>query len=138
MTVEHPNVGQQFLDRIQPLLAKMRGRPVSNNHEAPGYSIVTRVPNSTFNSQAYLFHDGDESGHVTWNPETGFVTSLEVDAGHRHMTAKLLQEAWDHSTANGAYGPAWSHDLNQNSARLMSRWNPKSEGYKRYRRDNPN
>lgn len=140
MTTPTPNIGQQFLDRVQPMFAKLRKRPVGHEPwKDEGYSVIVRDHStSTFNPEmhtALLYHNGETVGDTTWHPESGFVKMLEVDPGHTHMTAKLLQEAWDHATSRGQVGPAWSHDLNKSSSRLMAKFNPESEGYKRYTRD---
>jgi hypothetical protein len=131
------NIGQQFLDRSQRLFARLRERPVSDDPNAKGYAVRTGTHTmSTFNPQnkyAVLYHDGESVGKVSWVPDTGFVKILDVAKEHRHMTAKLLQESWDYATSTGDYGPAWSHDLNNASSRIMERHNPESEGLKGYR-----
>jgi hypothetical protein len=135
----NPNIGQQFVERIRPLFDKLRDRPVSNKFGVRGYAITRNEQESTFNpngEQMTLRHNGQHVGEVTWSPTSGFVRGLDVDRGHRHMTAKLLQEAHDYSRKMGGYGPSWSHDLNSYSAKLMERFNPEAAGLKKYKTDN--
>ena len=135
----NPNIGRQFVERIQPLFDKLRDRPVSKKFPVRGYAITRNEGESTFHPQSEqmtLYHNGHQVGDVVWSPNSGFVRSLDVDLRHRHMTAKLLQEAHDYSRKMGGYGPSWSHDLNSFSARLMERFNPDAAGLKKYREDN--
>jgi hypothetical protein len=135
----NPNIGQQFVERIRPLFDKLRDRPVSKKFPVRGYSIIRNEGESTFNprsEQMILHRNGHQVGDVVWSPTSGFVRSLDVDLRHRHMTAKLLQEAHDYSRKMGGYGPSWSYDLNSYSAKLMERFNPDAAGLKKYREDN--
>lgn len=128
------NVGQQFLDRVQPLLGKLRKRPISQQWSNHGYSIEENTVHRDFGRRGLnLYHDGRHQGIMNWNPDTGFVYLLELGSQHKHMAGKLLQEAWDLSTSEGGRGPSWSNQLNTESERLVARWNPESEGLRQHR-----
>lgn len=136
---EHPlnpdnhNVGQQFIHIVEPMFDKLRDRPVTQGQHVQGYSVHTT--DVTDGSGAHLFYGKRHVGSTHWDPETGRVHNLDVDEGHRHMTGKLLQEAWDYSRKNGKYGPAASNELTSYSEKLVNKYNPESEDFKTFKTD---
>ena len=128
---ESMDVGQQFINRVTPLMDKMRNRPLGN-----GYSIHVTDPAGVHDfigqrsAIINLKHNGAIVGGVTWNPGTGYVNGLDLAPGHRHMTAKLLSESWDHARQVGSYGPATSDTINNFSGPIVKKYNPESESYR--------
>jgi hypothetical protein len=135
----HPddaNVGQQFINRIEPIFSKLRRRPLSHGE----YSVhLVGAPRTEYdeNYQMKLAHKGVEVGNVSWSGDDGHVSGLDVEYGHRHMTTKLLQEAWDVSRKQGHFGPAAADDLTDYSGKIMKKFNPEASEYKwsNYARD---
>jgi hypothetical protein len=81
--------------------------------------------------EAHLWHGNRVVGRTSWDARDGHTFGLSIDSGHRHMTAKLLQEAWDHSRRFGGHGPATSDELNEYSGPIVAKYNPESEAFKR-------
>lgn len=117
------NVGRQFISKVSPMLDRSRKRPLGE-----GYSLGKRDDTDGDFSLA-LFHEGQHVGNVDWNLGDGKIGWLGVNHSHRHMTTKLLQEAWDLSRTKGGYGPSWADDVNEHSEHLMEKYNPGSEGF---------
>jgi hypothetical protein len=133
ITPNQHDVGQQFINRVMPLMDKMRSRPLDS-----GYSIHFPSPAKIdgfiqYSANAQLHHNGVSQGGVAWNPHTGFVTGLELAPGHRHMTAQLLTAAWDHARQVGAYGPSTSDNVNEFSGPIVQKYNPESTSFKESR-----
>lgn len=63
-------------------------------------------------------------GKVVWNTQTGHVSWLGVDNGHRHMVPKLLADAKAHSDAEGYAPPSSSGDMTGYSYKLAKRYAP--------------
>jgi hypothetical protein len=140
---EHPihaddaNIGQQFINRIEPIFSKQRRRPLSHGD----YSVhLVRAPREQYGDDYMmkLAHKGTEVGSVSWDGNDGHVNGLDVNVGHRHMTTKLLQEAWDVSRTRGHAGPAAAEELSDYSGKIMKKFNPEAYEYKQstYARDN--
>lgn len=132
---EHPihpndeNVGQQFINRIEPIFSKLRRRPLSHGD----YSVhLVRAPRDRHDDyyMMKLAHKGTEIGSVSWSGDDGHVEALDVNLGHRHMTTKLLQEAWDVSRTQGHVGPAASGELSDYSGKIMKKFNPEAYEYR--------
>jgi hypothetical protein len=136
------NVSQQFLDKITPILDKMRNRPLGSR-----YQIYNRgFENTDFDEgSSSLYHNGDKVGSVEWMGRNsdehgaGHVEGLHIEPKHRHMTLKLLQEAHDftnraniHAQAAGErllQGPVTSDDLNNFSGPIVKKYNSSSTEY---------
>jgi len=140
---EHPihaddaNIGQQFINRIEPIFSKQRRRPLSHGD----YSVhLISAPREQYGSEYMmkLAHKGTEVGSVSWDGNDGHVGGLDVNVGHRHMTTKLLQEAWDVSRTRGHVGPAAAEDLSDYSGKIMKKFNPEAYEYRQsnYAREN--
>jgi hypothetical protein len=140
---EHPihaddaNIGQQFINRIEPIFSKQRRRPLSHGD----YSVhLVSAPREQYGDEYMmkLAHKGTEVGSVSWDGNDGHVGGLDVNVGHRHMTTKLLQEAWDVSRTRGHVGPAAAEDLSDYSGKIMKKFNPEAYEYKQsnYAREN--
>ena len=123
------NVGQQFIDRIEPIFSKQRRRPLSHT----AYSVHLMTAPKVFGNTGYelkLAHNGLQVGTVGWSGDDGHVSGLDVLHGHRHMVTKLLQEAWDLSRTRGHVGPAASGELTDFSGKILKKFNPEAYEYR--------
>jgi nicotinamidase-related amidase len=145
------NVGQQFIDRVTPLMNKMRQRPIPVSvsedvhpgrdgwlNPRRGYAVrISKAVGQDWMEgapgygEAQLWHNNHVVGTTSWDARDGHTFGLRVDVKHRHMTAKLLQEAWDHSRRFGGHGPATSDELNERSGPIVAKYNPESEAFQR-------
>jgi hypothetical protein len=130
------NVGPQFVGVATRLMDAQRNRPVTRDLNVNGYSVHNKATSRRWQngySRFTLHHKNQEVGEVRWDDDTGEVGYLGVKEGHRHMTSKLLQEAWDYSRKRGHQGPASSNDLTSYSEKIVEKYNPESRGFVRFK-----
>jgi len=135
------NVSQQFLDRVNPLMDRMRSRPLGGKYVLTHEHPIGRNWADSTHFKSHLWHQDNVTGEmnsvgrVNWDGDTGHVFGLHVDWGHRHMTMKLLQEAHDSARAvNDKYdtefhGPAASDQINEHSGPIVAKYNPESSDF---------
>jgi hypothetical protein len=101
-----------------------------------GYEITARHPDKHFyNPQGektkwggdmQLTHRGTLVGSVQWDYNTGHVSWLGVDEGHRHVTHHLLDAAHKLSVKQGGIGPLKSDIMSHQSGLLAKKFAPSS------------
>ena len=163
ITPNKENVGKQFIKTVEPIFDKFRDRPITREKDVQGYSIhdssddwrvehednldshqvelpwgYNRRESVNNYRRLELRHNGSEVGHVAWDQAKGHVHDMGIDEGHRHMLGKLAQEAWDSSRKQKGYGPAMSNELSYFSRKLMEKYNPDSQEFHEYKRNQAN
>lgn len=128
------NVSNAFIQKTTPLFNKMRSRPLPYNYH---FTQEETHDNGFVDGRAlHLHHNGVPVLTVRWDTRSGHTNWLgpvEIPGQpneHRHMTLKLLQEAWDISRRNNEYGPAASDNINDFSGPIVRKYNPNAEEYR--------
>ena len=128
------NISEAFIQKATPLFNAMRKRPLPDSYRFVQES--TSDQGKVDSRALHLFHKGmpvltarwdTRTGHTNW---LGPVENPSQPNEHRHMTLKLLQEAWDISRRNNEYGPAASHSINDFSGPIVKKYNPDAEEYR--------
>lgn len=128
------NVSNAFIQKTTPLFNKMRSRPLPHDYH---FAQEETYDNGKVDGRAlHLFHKGLPVLTARWDTRTGHtywlgpVENSSEPNEHRHMTPKLLQEAWDISRRNNEYGPAASDNTNKFSGPIVKKYNPNAEEYR--------
>jgi hypothetical protein len=129
------NISEPFIQKSTRLFNAMRKRPLPDDYHFT--QEETHDQGAVDGRALNLYHRGLPVLNVRWDTRTGHTNWLgPIGAGnsspneHRHMTLKLLQEAWDISRRNNEYGPAASDNLSKFSGKILKKYNPNAEEYR--------
>ncbi len=122
-----PPEQQDQLDARFKKVSRIAARPSSSDR----YTVAEDRYSTPRDSSLNLVVKGDgktigdrEVGNVRWDTQTGKVSWLGVNGGHRHMLPKLLAEAKAHADKNGYAPPSHSEDLTGYSYKLAKKYVP--------------
>jgi hypothetical protein len=112
------------------------GGLISKRGLPEGYEIKPASPDKHFytpegkksrwGGDMQLTHQGTLVGSVQWDYNTGHVSWLGVDDGHRHVTHHLLDAAHKLSAKEGGIGPLKSDIMSHQSGLLAKKFVPSS------------
>lgn len=114
-----PPEQQEYNDAIYSKTKKIAARP------SPSYSTQAKGSGAAVD----LVHHETPGAHnvvgeVQWGRDSGHVTWMGVEEGHRHMTPKLMAAAKDHADTHGYAPPLHSDIMSGDSYKIAKKYAP--------------